>query len=335
VTTGRQKAESARARARRRLIAVAPGLRAVATALMLFILLRRVHLSSLLPRGGSGGLGRLIGAIAVMVLAIALSAVRWQRVLVVLDIRARLRSLLLHTFAGMFVSNFLPSTIGGDVLRVTRLSAGHTASPPTSFASVVLERMTGWIVLPLITLTALVVNPHLLRLGTPSKVALGLSVATLLLLGAVLALAGSRRLGGRLAGHENWLRFFGAIHLGTRRFRERPLAALEVLAAAFVYQIAVVFAAFLAASALDLHLGWTAMLAFVPMVAVVQVLPVTIGGLGVREGAFVLFLHPLGVGAHQAITLGLLFYGVTLVASMLGAPAFALGRPSVGRRVLA
>jgi uncharacterized protein (TIRG00374 family) len=306
----------------------------MATALMLFVLLRRVHLSSLLPQGGSSGVGRLVGAIAVMVLAIGLSAVRWQRVLVALDIRARLRSLVSHTFAGMFVSNFLPSTIGGDVLRITRLSA-NTNQPPASFASVVLERMTGWIVLPVITLTALVVNPHLRHLGTPSKVAVGLSFATLVLLGAVLALAGSKRLGGRLAGHENWLRFVGAIHLGTRRFREHPVAAFEVLAAAFVYQIAVVFAAFLAASALDLHVGWTAMLAFVPMVSVVQVLPVTIGGLGVREGAFVLFLHPLGVGAHQAITLGLLFYGVTLVASLAGAPAFALGRPSADRRILA
>jgi hypothetical protein len=77
------------------------------------------------------------------------------------------------------------------------------------------------------------------------------------------------------------------------------------------------------------------MLAFVPMVAVVQVLPVTIGGLGVREGAFVLFLHPLGVGTHQAITLGLLFYGITLAASLAGAPAFAVGRPSVGNQAMA
>ena len=63
-----------------------------------------------------------------------------------------------------------------------------------------------------------------------------------------------------------------------------------------------------------------------PAVAIVQVLPApTIGGLGVREGAFVLFLHPLGVSANQAITLGLLVYGINLVASLFGAPAFAVG----------
>jgi uncharacterized membrane protein YbhN (UPF0104 family) len=306
---------------------MAPGLRAVATTLMLVVLLRRVHLSSLLPSTEPATFLRLVAAIAVMVVAIALSAVRWQRVLVALEAAARLRTLLSHTFAGMFVSNFLPSTIGGDVLRVSRLSAAN-GQAPTSFASVVLERMTGWIVLPVITLTGLALNPHLRHLGTASKVAIALSGVTLLLLGAVLAAASSRRIGGRLAGHENWLRFVGAIHLGTRRFREHPFAALEVLGAAFVYQLAIVFVAFLAGTALELHVGWTAMMAFVPMVAVVQVLPVTIGGLGVREGAFVLFLHPLGVATHAAISL--LFYGVTVVASLVGAPAFALGRPVDG-----
>ena len=55
---------------------------------------------------------------------------------------------------------------------------------------------------------------------------------------------------------------------------------------------------------------------------VVAVLP---GGLGVREGAFVLFLGPLGVPPEQAVALGLLLYLLNLAVSLLGAPAFALG----------
>jgi hypothetical protein len=51
-------------------------------------------------------------------------------------------------------------------------------------------------------------------------------------------------------------------------------------------------------------------------------------GLGVREGAFVLFLGPLGVAQEQAIALGLLLYLLNLAVSLLGAPAFAAG----GRR---
>jgi hypothetical protein len=67
------------------------------------------------------------------------------------------------------------------------------------------------------------------------------------------------------------------------------------------------------------------MMAFFPVVAIAQVLPLSIGGLGLREGALVLLLAPLGVTTAQAVALGLLLYGMNMLVSMLGAPAFAVG----------
>jgi hypothetical protein len=66
-------------------------------------------------------------------------------------------------------------------------------------------------------------------------------------------------------------------------------------------------------------------LAYIPAVAMVQVLPISVGGLGVREGMLALLLHPLGVPTGQAVALGLLWYAMTLVVSVVGAPAFAVG----------
>jgi uncharacterized protein (TIRG00374 family) len=303
-----------------------PVLRVVASVVMLAILIQRVDLSVLVP-DGSHAVQWLIAAIAVWVLGILLSALRWQRVLVALDIHAPLRTLVRHYFASLFVSNFLPSTVGGDVLRVTRLSAENGETPRT-FASVVLERLTGWIVLPVLTLTALAVNPGLRELGNASRVAFLVAVITLVLLAGVLFAAGHPAVGGRLTSTEGWRRFTGAIHLGVEEFRRRPALALEVLTTSFAYQLAVMLAAFFAADALGIGVSWTAILAFMPAVAIVQVLPITIGGLGVREGALVLFLRPLGVTTQHAIALGLLVYGINLVVSLLGAPAFAVGGPA-------
>jgi uncharacterized membrane protein YbhN (UPF0104 family) len=233
---------------------------------------------------------------------------------------------LLNTYlASQFVSNFLPSTIGGDALRVTRLSAANGESP-ASFASVVLDRMSGWLILPLLCLAGLAINPTLVHLGRASRLALLISLITLAGLAAVLAVAAHPRLGGRLAGHASWLRFVGAVHLGLDRLRRRPGAAVGVIAAGIVYQLAMIGAVLLASRALNLDIGPTAMLAFVP---VVQVLPLTVGGLGVREGAFVLFLQPLHVAQDKAIALGLLVYATHLLASLLGAPAFAVGNRPV------
>jgi len=299
-------------------------MRAAVAVVMLTLLLRKVHWSSIVPDPDPADALWLAGALAVTLVGIVLATLRWRQVLAALGLPAPTGVLLSHELAGLFVGNFLPSTIGGDVLRVTRLSAAN-GDRPDSFASVVLERLTGWLVLPVLTLGAMAVNPGLLRLGRASVVALGLAAGTLLLLAGVLAVAASPRLGGRLAAREGWTRFVGAVHLGLARFRERPRAAAEVLLVGVAYQLAVVLAAFLAAHALGLGVSPTAALAFMPAVAIAQVLPVSVGGLGVREGAFVLFLGPLGVPAGQAVALGLLVYGLNLAVSLLGAPAFAVG----------
>jgi hypothetical protein len=52
--------------------------------------------------------------------------------------------------------------------------------------------------------------------------------------------------------------------------------------------------------------------------------PISVGGLGLREGALVLLLHPLGVTTAKATALGLLLYAINLVVSLLGAPSFAV-----------
>lgn len=272
----------------------------------------------------------LSGAIAVTLLGVVLATLRWQRVLAALGVPAGLGTLLNQYLAALFVSNFLPTTIGGDVLRVVRLSA-QSGERPRSFASVVLERLTGWVVLPVISLVTLLINPGLLRppLAHVSHVVVVISLTTLGLLGLILFGASSERVGRRLQAKEGWMRFLGAVHLGLARFRRSPGAAVEVLIVGFAYQLAVVFSAFLTAKALGLPLGWTAVLAFMPAVAIMQVLPVpTVGGLGVREGALVMFLAPFGVSGEQAITLGLIVYAVNLLASLLGAPAFAAGTRS-------
>lgn len=311
--------------------AVSLGVRLVVSALMLAVLVAKVPSfdpAELVPERSLATVLWLGAAAALTLAGIALSALRWQKVLEALDISTRLPRLMSHYLAGQFVSNVLPTTIGGDVLRVSRLSR-DTGESPDTFASVVLERLTGWLVLPVITIVGFAVNPGLRHLGTATRVAIGLAVGTLVMLVGVLVAAGSTRVGGRFAARPGWYRFIGAVHLGIERLRRHPGAAANVLAAGFAYQLALVLAAVAAAQALGLRpAGLTALLAFFPAVLIAQVLPISMSGLGVREGAFVLFLGPLGVASDEAIALGLLLYLLNLAVSLLGAPAFAAG----GRR---
>jgi hypothetical protein len=310
--------------------------RILATIAMLAVLLSRVDAKTIVPDWDLDHIGWLVVALLVTLAGILLASLRWQRVMVALDLRSRMGRLLSTYLAGLFISNFLPTTIAGDALRVSRIASDNGETPRT-FASVVLERLSGWAVLPLLTLVGLIVNPTLLHLpggDRPIRIAIIVSVATFGFLLLILTAAGHPSLGGRLASHTGWKRFTGAIHLGVDRFRHRPKVAVQVLLAGVGYQLAVVAAAFAAGHALGLAVGWTAFMVFMPVVAIVQVLPFpTIGGLGLREGALVLFLAPLGVNQSHAIALGLMVYGINLTVSLLGAPAFAVGgrspRPAV------
>lgn len=303
-------------------------LRIAVSVAMLAVLAWRApdfELAALMPTWSAATAMWLAVAMLLTLGGIVLSAVRWQQVLHALGLPARLRPLVTLYFAGQFVSNVLPTTIGGDVLRVARLSKENGDTPDT-FASVVLERLTGWLVLPLITLFGLLVNPGLRELGRATSLAAIIAVATLALLVGVLVAAEHPRLGGRFRAREGWQRFIGAVHVGVDRLRRHPRAALSVIGAGLLYQFVLCLAALAAAEALGLSsLGLTALLAFFPAVLIAQVLPIGISGLGVREGAFVIFLTPLGVPAEEAIALGLLLYLLNLAVSLLGAPAFAIG----------
>ncbi|MBW3613895.1 MAG: flippase-like domain-containing protein [Actinobacteria bacterium] len=267
---------------RRRILGLA---RAAATLAMLVVLLPRAA-AYVRPVLQPTTLAWLVSALAVTVVATGLATLRWHRVLAALDLRARLSALFPHYLAGLFVSNFLPTTIGGDLLRASRLSSTN-GETPRSFASVVLERLTGWVVLPVISLVTLAINPGLLRppLERASHLVLVISLATLASLGAVLFGASSPRMGRLLEARAGWLRFVTAVHLGLARFRRQPGVAAEVLIVGFAYQLAMVLAAFLAAKALGLPVSWTAVLAFMPAVAIVQVLPApTSAGSGCGRG---------------------------------------------------
>jgi uncharacterized membrane protein YbhN (UPF0104 family) len=189
---------------------------------------------------------------------------------------------------------------------------------------VVIERLTGFVALPVLTVVGFLLEPSL-RHASHAWIAIAIAAATVVGLVVILVVAGSTQLAGRFARHQNWMRFIGAVHVGIDRIRREPRRGASVLLAALTYQASVVVSVWCAIHTLGVSLPNAAVLAFVPAVACAQVLPISLSGLGIREGLLVLLLHPLGVPTGKAIGVGLLWYGMTLVVSLLGAPAFAVG----------
>jgi hypothetical protein len=300
------------------------GLRLLVSAGLFAILLTKIHFDDFVPpHHTSGTWAFLVAGVLLMAFSFVVAAWRWQRVLAVFGHHVRLRTLTKHYLAGQFVGNLLPSTVGGDVLRVSRSSsdAGNTTD---AFAAVVLERLTGFVVLPLLVLAGFAAMPSLID-EPRSSLALLIAVGTLVFLGVILFLAGHPKAAGRFAEHDNWMRAIGAVHVGVDRLRRDPRDATVAILAALAYQIVVVASVYCAFHVVDVRVPNASVLAYVPAVAMAQVVPITIGGLGVREGLLAFLFNPLGVPTGRAVAIGLLWYGTTLLVSVLGAPAFAVG----------
>jgi len=305
------------------------GVRIIVSGALLALLITKIPADDVQPKDThTGTLLFLAFGLLFTLAGFVLSAWRWQRTFAVFDVHVPLRTLLGHYLAGQFVGNVLPSTIGGDVLRVSR-AAKTTGTSDIAFASVVIERLSGFVALPLLTLIGFALEPSLLELDH-SWIALAIAGATVVALIVILAVAASPRLAGRFAKHQNWMRFIGAVHVGVDRIRREPRRALSVLVAAITYQLSVLIAVYCAIHALGISVPNGAVLAFLPAVASAQVLPISLSGLGIREGLLVLLLRPLDVPTGKAIGVGLLWYGMTLVVSLLGAPAFAVGQRHEG-----
>lgn len=267
----------------------------------------------------------LVGALILTVIGNMVATARWYEVACALGLEVKPRRMFSHYMAGMFVSNFVPTTVGGDVLRISRLS-NDTGDGPHSFASVLLERLSGWIVLPMFTLVGLALDEELRGLGTPTRVAASTAGLTLLALGLILLLVGNQRFGGWVSKHRGWVRFVNGLHTGIDELRAKPRDTGRVVLTAFAYQAVMLTAAGFAAKVVGINgLGPTELMAFIPAVLIIQVLPIGLGGLGLREGALVLFLHNLGVIDERAIAMGLLLYFLTVAGSLVGLPTLVFG----------
>ena len=194
----------------------------------------------------------LLGASVLTLAAIVLSSMRWQAVLTALGVRSHLGHLIKHYLAGQFVANVLPTTIGGDVLRVSRLSRENGETPASSPRWCSSGSPAGWCC-PVITYFGFAVNPGLTHLGHRHQASPWRSPpVTLVLLVVVLGLVASHRFGGRSTAERAGAGSPAAVHLGLERLRRHPAAAANVLAVGFAYQLVLVLAALFAAKAVGM-----------------------------------------------------------------------------------
>lgn len=300
-------------------------------ALLAFVLLR-ADLGAATLRWDARASAGLAAAVALVSLAQLLSAARWRLVLGPDDAPPLGRLLRLY-LVGQFFSLFLPTSVGGDAVRAVAVSRG-ARRPAWAVSSVVFERFLGVIALVAMLGIGGWVAPAVFRASagraTPAIDPGPAQGAIVVVLLAAITFAGWRMMmrSGRI---RRIAAEAAALWTG---LASRPMAFGAALAASLGVQGAYVAAWQALAGGLRLPVGWGEMLVFVPFVSLAAMVPVTVAGIGVREGAWALLLAPYGVAAADAVAFSLLYFLAFCLIGAAGGLVFALEGIDVARTAI-
>jgi len=240
-------------------------------------------------------------------------------------------------FAGLFLNNFFPSTVGGDIFRGYEIGR-EIGDRALAMASVFMERFTGMTALTVIALVAFASNlssfqdPRFgLALGAGLVTYIGVTLAVLLpgpLAWGLRVFPGG--LPGRLIG--KLVRVQSAIH----DYSGKTRAILAALALSLLFHITAMVNVYVSSRAFGVALPARTLLVIVPVIMFISSLPISVGGLGLFEWAYFFTFGASGAGSSPGLLVGLLMRAKTLLFSLWGGIVYAvrgIGK-GAGRRPL-
>ena len=303
-------------------------LRIVISLTLIGYLLRSANLSELIDTVRAANWWWLLAALALQIVCLLLSTYRWQVLLSAQNMLYRFALLNSFNLVGRFFNTFLPTAQGGDVMRMYEL-AKHSHRGADSIISVLADRLLGLLALFIICWVALAAGGWRLLEGT--NILLIIAVLSLAFVLALVILL-NQRLVRVLISLARIIRVW---NLESRLIRicgslqdlikhRRTLA--HVFGAALLMQCIHIISIYLTGLAVDVSVHLSFYLIVTPLTWVIIMLPISIAGLGVREGAFVFFFGQQGISAASALSLSLLVFGQALIIALTGGIIYGLGR---------
>lgn len=270
----------------------------------------------------------LLGAFVLLVASNVLGTYQWNRLLRAVDIDLPFWKVVAYYHVGLFWNNFLPANVGGDLARIAD-AARAGSSRATAFSTVMLDRIIGTVALgALAVVTTLPAIDHF-HLAAVYAGVLGFFVLATSVLWAVLQPTAMVLL-ERLLSAIGLGRLRPALEDMGRRmtaFRGQRRMLAQLLVVALVVQVMRVFVHVVVAHALGLHIPLTYFFLFVPLLAVIVSLPISLNGIGVREGAGIVLFGLVGLARESAFLLQFTTYLVAVAVSLIGGIVFLVRIP--------
>ncbi|MBA2569485.1 MAG: flippase-like domain-containing protein [Actinobacteria bacterium] len=262
-----------------------------------------------------------LAAVALMVVTVWPMALRWQWLLRAKGIDDSLGWLTRAYFVSYAAGQILPTSIGGDAVRILETVRRHPGKGGVSAASVLLERALGGAATLVLAAIGFALAVGRYDVGAYLWVELIFVIGTVIAGVLIFSPAAGRLLakGRPLLAPFKLDRLAGELWSALHSYRQNARLLLGVFALTLAVQAVRVLAIWCSGKAVGIDVSPRVYYVMGPLLFLVMLVPFTINGLAVREAFFVSFLGNVGVAADEAFAAGFLFFLVTIALSMPGA----------------
>jgi uncharacterized protein (TIRG00374 family) len=226
---------------------------------------------------------------------------------------------------GTFFSLFLPSTIGGDLMRSIDL-ASHTKKPKEVIATVLLDRLSGFIGLVILSLVTLTIGWKYVQ---DKSTLYSIATITCILI-AVLAVLFNKFLYSKI---NNLLRTPNAgkirelikgLHEEVHIFRSQGKVITYNLLVSILIQTISPLVFFIIALSMGIKINIIYFFVFLPIIGAITLLPISLGGLGLRDASTIFFFAKAGLAKDMAFAMSLINFSFILIYGIIGGIIYVL-----------
>lgn len=254
-------------------------------------------------------------SVAGFIILSVLQTWRWKIILKCIKINyVSFRSAQESVLIGMFFNQGLPSSLGGDAIRVWRLSHSKTSFQKI-LSSIVIERIAA--VLGMVLITSVLI-PYQIDLITDSRVYLSIMVINISAVTCILLILSLNKFSYvTLLEKFALIRFIKNISMEIKLVTKSQLSIVIMLITLVIhFSVSLLF--WLLALSLGVDISPVICITLVPVVLLVTTLPISIAGWGVRESIVVLLFGFVNVHPAQAFSISILFGLAVAVAALPG-----------------
>jgi len=307
----------------RRAIRVA--LTLLVTGLCTAYLIWKIDLGRTLRVIGEANPWYLLLALFLMVVTILPMAWRWQLLLRAKGVEDRLGWLTRAYFVSYAAGQILPTSVGGDAVRIYETARRHPGHGDTGAATVLLERAIGGAATLILAAVGFALAVGHYDVGAYLWIEAFFVVATILF-GFLLFSRRARpllKLGRPILAFVRLDKLVARVYHAMHSYRDHVGVLVVVLLVTIALQAVRVLAVWLSGKAVGIDLSPRPYYVMGPLLFLVMLVPFTVNGFAVRESFFVSFLGNLGVSADQAFAAGFLFFVITILMAAPGAAILA------------